>query len=240
MDLGNTFSDQSVEKIRRAIINQELRLANAERRLATFGTRRHQTVYIPSQPNTVEFRNNSGETVPYGSVMCISSTESGSKTNSVRYVITKPTTTLERVLLVCQSASGVANGANGEASWLFEGGFVAYDTGTPAIGESWGPKPSQWTLSKWRYGFTVTGTTQTINGVACISAIQQPVDEFRGKTDATHNKGSSGTVSVYDGNGTDTTINVSSVENIFANVATTKAVMCRWCGGKWQLVDGEC
>lgn len=236
----NSLSDDSINRLRHLIQQNDNRFRTLERRLATFGTRRHQTIYMPAKPSTVEFRNNSGETVPYGSVMCISSSEAGSQTNSVRYVITKPTTTLERVVLVCQSPSGVASGANGEASWLWDGGFVAYDTGTPAIGESWGPKPSQWTLSKWRYGFTVTGTSQTINGVACINAIQQPVDEFRGKTDAAHNKGSSGTVSIYDGNGTDTTINMSSVENLFANVATTKSVMCRWCAGKWQLVSAEC
>lgn len=239
-DIGNTLTDRSVEKLRRLVNNQALELANINNRLATFGTRRHQTVYIPSQSNVVEFRNNSGETVPFGSVMCISSTEAGSKTNSTRYVITKPTTALERVLLVCQSSSGVADGSNGEASWLFDGGFVAYDTGSPAIGESWGPKPSQWTLTKWRYGFTVTGTTQTINGVACVAAIQQPVNIFKGKTDAAHNKGSTGTISVYDGNGTDTTINVSSVGNDYANIATTKAVACSWIGGIWQLTSAEC
>jgi hypothetical protein len=73
-----------------------------------------------------------------------------------------------------------------------------------------------------------------------VWAKQEDVNEFIGKTDGTATKGSTVTVSIYDGNFTDTTDNMASVENKFATVASGKWVGVRWWGGKWNLTAAEC
>ena len=51
--------------------------------------------------------------------------------------------------------------------------LAAWDTGTPAVGETWGPKSGQWTLSKGQPGFTVVGvvdaTRNLMLAVPCCS-----------------------------------------------------------------------
>jgi hypothetical protein len=66
------------------------------------------------------------------------------------------------------------------------------------------------------------------------------VSEFYGQTDASHAKGATGTISIMDGNNSDTTDNMASVQNRYGNVATTKKVTVRCHGGVWQIVSAEC
>lgn len=64
-----------------------------------------------------------------------------------------------------------------------------------------------------------------------------------GKTDASHAKGASGTISVYEGatkgSETDTTRNVSAW-NRFADLDSGKWVWCVWNGSGYDLIAGEC
>ncbi len=63
-----------------------------------------------------------------------------------------------------------------------------------------------------------------------------------GKTDSSHNKGASGTVSVWGGaagSEADTTINITAY-NRFANVGSGKWVVCAYIRRDWYLISAEC
>lgn len=65
---------------------------------------------------------------------------------------------------------------------------------------------------------------------------------LKGKTDAAHNKGASGTVSIWSGtkgSETDTTENVTAW-NTFANIGSGKWVVVAWVDGGWELIAAEC
>jgi hypothetical protein len=116
--------------------------------------------------------------------------------------------------------------------------------GTPAFGEQWGPRTGTWLLKKNTGGFMVMGNVDATAGVVIVT--QQPWLRFHGVTDDAIAKDASGTVSIFYGTaaGTDSTVNMSSVYNSFADVAITKDVECVWegdvAGVKWRLVAAEC
>ena len=189
------------------------------------------------------FKNTASETAPRGAVMRITT---GSSYDDAYIAIAKPDTSFQRLYLVNvwndvpQDKFGIASFLTGE-QFSTKTHTVLYDTAnTPAYGESWGPQDGTWTLKKFRYGFTIMGGNTGTGATSRTIAVQHPVNHFYGQTDAAINKGSSGTVSVYDGANSDTSINVSSVENKFANVAISKKVSVTWEGGVWRLTSAEC
>lgn len=98
--------------------------------------------------------------------------------------------------------------------------LVAYDTGTPAAGETWGPKPGQWTLSKGYPGFRCVGVVDASNKI--MLAVREEPDWYLCKSDSSISKGSTGTVSIYTLSEADTTVNV-----------TAKALGAAITSGKW-------
>ncbi len=195
-----------------------------------------EVIAVPTATG-VPFRNDASATIPAYAVMRVTGSVTASGTEYV--TVAKPNTDFKRKYLV-NGSSQVLNGEYGVGTWLEEADWVLYDdTNTPAIGESWGPKNDSWKLNKWRYGFTIVGNPSG-GATDIVRAWQEEANEFIGKTDSTHNKNSTGTVSIYDGNLSDTTDNMSSVENKFANVSSGKWVQVRWNAGKWHLVAAEC
>lgn len=101
------------------------------------------------------FINNTAETIPACAIMAMASDPqiemAGSDIFQVIYKCSKPSTTFRQTAAVNSRAAVLA----GESGFCcFEGPvWIAYDSGTPARGEGWGPKPGQWTLSK---GFPCT------------------------------------------------------------------------------------
>lgn len=64
-----------------------------------------------------------------------------------------------------------------------------------------------------------------------------------GKTDASHSQGATGTVSVWTGtkgSESDSTANVTSVYNRFADVSSGSWVHVMWVNGGWSLTAAEC
>lgn len=59
------------------------------------------------------------------------------------------------------------------------------------------------------------------------------------KTDASHAKGATGTVSIYSSTSTDTTNNITAT-NIYADLETGKWAHARKVNGIWYLIAGEC
>ena len=134
------------------------------------------------------------------------------------------------------SASGNSTQINGEGTIGFAVAAL-YDSadGTPAFGESWGPRSGTWKLKKNTGGFRVldgyvTGRVDTTNSVVLVQSV--PMLSMIGKTDSLIYSGTSGTVSIYwssSGSGglADTTVNVIAY-NRFADVATGKWVSMTW------------
>ena len=186
----------------------------------------------------VRVRNGAGADIPPFAVMRV--TGATQDDGEIVYQVAKPNTTFYRWYLV-NGPIVLADGNDGWATFLGDGGYVQYDSAdTPALDQCWGPQNASWELKKYRYGFTIIGGNQTLGGYDLTVAVQSEVNGFIGKTDASHAKSATGTISVYDGNRVDTSINVSSVYNLFANVATTKYVDVEWRGGTWYLTAAEC
>lgn len=186
----------------------------------------------------IRVKNGSGETIPPFSVLRITSC---TFTNNEKvYTVAKPNTTFYRRYLVSGPfAIGSGSSDEGLAGYLSEGGPVQCDA-TPAIDESWGPKSGQWSLAKWRYGFTIDGGSTTFNSTTVALAVQHQVNLIYGQTQGAISKGNAGTIEVFDGNNTIITSTTVSATNRFANVADDKKVLCNWIGGTWLLSAAEC
>lgn len=125
-----------------------------------------------------------------------------------------------------------------------------YDSsdGSIAVGDRVGPRSGAYKLRKNTGGFRVVGTTmRTIDASSStILVIQQPMLHFVGKTDSTHAKSATGTISIYSGttlgSESDTTVNMTGVYNRFAAIGSGKWVKCAWneYGDNWELVAAEC
>jgi len=67
---------------------------------------------------------------------------------------------------------------------------------------------------------------------------------YLGKTDASHDQGAAGTISIYSGttkgSETDTTTNITGVYNRFSDLDSGKWVHVEWLNGGWELSSGEC
>lgn len=187
-------------------------------------------------PDVAYFRNDSGETIPaYGVILLGTPFMSN---GLIHYSANKPSTSFQRFYLV-NGPEDIADDKFGWGTWLTHPGKVLYDSGTPAAGESWGPKTGQWSLSKWRYGFTILGGNNTTD--LTTVAVQSPVTHVWGQTQGSIAKDATGTVEVFDGN--DTILNASttlSVKNKAVSVGDNKKVGARWEGGSWYLDWCEC
>jgi hypothetical protein len=226
--VGYVLNERQVDRIRHA-----LRLIEGQ---GTAGYQRKRPLFQKDH-NAVTFRNDYAGTIPaYG---CVRITGVTSSDDVQVFTVSRPDTSFARLYLV-NGPEDVAEDAFGWGTFLWHADWVLYDdANTPAFGESWGPQNGSFELAKWRYGFTIWGAP-TGGTTDRVMASQDWVNHFYGQTDAAITKGSSGTISVYDGNNADTSINVSSVENKFANVAITKKVGVSWQGGVWRLTSAEC
>lgn len=229
----NTFTDESIRRIAYAVFAEE---RDALRSLFGFPP------VQPDRPKWVQFRNTSGEEIPAYGVMRVTGAEL--KAGLPIITVAKPSTTFQRLYLVNgPQRVGSGSTARGIGTWLDdEPGYVLYESGTPAYGESWGPKASQWSLAKWRYGFTVVGGLAGTGSGIRVVAKQREVDVVYGQTNGTHTKGSSSTIDLYDGNNSAISSTSITATNRFATVATAtaKKVMCTWIGGTWISSAAEC
>lgn len=187
----------------------------------------------------VPFRNDSNETIPAFAVMRVTGVATGMSIPLV--TVAKPSSSFQRLYLV-NGPIPVAGGSKsrempGFGTWADQAGFVLYDdANTPAYGESWGPSDGSWEIKKWRYGFTILGGAAS----GIVGTIQHQVNHFWGQTQGALNKGSTGTIEIYDGNDADTTNTMAGVKNKYANVGDNKKVSVEWLGGSWYAKAAEC
>lgn len=227
----NTFSTDSMRKIARETFREE----RESRQLRQFPVQIQEW-----QNRKVAFRNTSGEAIPpYG---CMRVTGAELRAGLPLITVAKPDTTFHRLYLVNGPLRvGSDSNARGVGTWLEEAGYVLYESGTPAVDESWGPKASQWSLAKWRYGFTIVGATTGSGATARVLAKQEQVGEVYGLTAAAIALDTSGTINLYDGNNAIITSTTITATNRFVtSVAISKAVIATWIGGTWLLSAAKC
>lgn len=232
----NTFDDASMDKLKREFAQLERQASNLQSRLASFGVRRHEAVFAPNE--RVRFRNDHTSEVPAFAVMRV--TGATKLLGESVVTIARPNTSFNRLYLVNTETRVAANGT-GWGTWLFDAGRVLYESGTPAVGESWGPADGQWSLKKWRYGFTIIGNN-TASALTTV-AIQDWVNGFLCKSnEAFTASGDTGAVSVYDGNqaditGTDVSGCINRTSVAWDSGTWGKAT---WLGGNWFVEPWDC
>lgn len=193
-------------------------------------------------PKIVAFKNVSGETIPgYGVIRITAVTVTD---GIVLLSGDKPSTTFAKEYAVNCAADCAAD------SWgsCYRSGDVlaSYDTGTPANGEGWGPKPGQWTLSKGYPGFIVHGIVDATNKILLGSG--GTITTLLGKASGaiTARSGTTqgtGTMAIwYDNAGTltDTTMTVT-VKNLSATAVTASAyIQAKWIGNAFYVDYEDC
>lgn len=103
------------------------------------------------------FRNDSGETIPAGGIMRKTGTEIGPEGGLV-HVMNKPVTSaFDPPFYVNLGEEIVDDGYGWCATFEHEIGRAYHLSGTPAYGESWGPKGGQWELAQYYPGFIIEG-----------------------------------------------------------------------------------
>ena len=195
-----------------------------------------------AQMRWLEFRNDSSEVVPAFGILRIT----GSITHRRQTVlkVEQSNTHGSQFLHAVNGPQEVSASRYGLCTLDFPA-VARYDDGdgTPAFGEAWGPRNGGWKLRKSTSGFQVVGNPDTDASVVLVT--HSPMLSFVGQTDASINKGTSGTISIYAGplgSESDTTDNMSGVYNRFANVGSGKWVRCQWNHDRqqWELVSAEC
>lgn len=194
-------------------------------------------------PDWLEYRNDSAETVPPWGVLRITGV-TVPEPGRVVLLADKPTGYGCQHRALLNGPTAVAAGKYGVATrGMFSAALYETADGTPAAGERWGPRGGSWKLRKWTGGFAVVGVTRASAGLVLVQPV--PMVSLLGKTDAAHNRGTTGTVSIYAGplgGETDTLLDLTGVYNRMGDVPAGKWVRCAWNdqGNDWELVAAEC
>ncbi len=136
----------------------------------------------------VSVKNTSGEDCPAYGLLAIT----GAEIRGVRQILlgTKPSTTFYREYVV-NGPTAIKAGKTGDCYFAAGPQWIKYDTGTPANGEGWGPKPGQWTASKGFPGITVEGVKSASRTL--LLGTLSPIDTLLGKTTSAITGGTSTT-----------------------------------------------
>jgi hypothetical protein len=184
-------------------------------------------------------KNSSQEVIPPFAVMRVVS--SAIIDGEVVVTVAKPNTTfISEYLVNGPWAIGSGSSDEGLATDLSESGLVLFGTGTPAVGEEWGPEPSQWYLKKYRYGFRIKGSTYTFGDYTAVVGKQFAVCNFIGKADGNISAGSSGTLDLYDGNQADMSMTQAVTNRTGLQIDDTKWAKGTYMGSTAFAEPWEC
>ncbi len=192
----------------------------------------------------IPFRNDASEDIPAYACMRVT----GLDTTSPRrvYTVTKPDTTFGRLYLfngpvVCKY-SGSKRGT-AQAMPIIR---ASYDTGTPANGEGWGPKPSQWTLAK---SYPEVALVQGVDASRGFLVAQwHPIDILIGKLAGSLSQGGSATMNVWAGTANSEAVISSLTVTVYdwlmksgaTAIASGKKVVAKNINGNWYVIEAEC
>jgi hypothetical protein len=228
----NTLSDQAIAELRRD--HAKLKYDVAELRAAV---RMRSDATNPAQVGRL-FKNSTGETIPAFGVMAV--TDASRAIQEPYLKVAKPSTTFRRTYVV----NGDLAIADGSFGYCHERGTVQvlYDSGTPALGEGWGPKPGQWTLSKF-YPATATVAGITDSSARVMLAEWKQITEFWGKVNGNITHGGTGNISLWAGvfgSESDTGIDINGVGCPSGNMTLNDKANGGWMNGQPEIYPREC
>lgn len=142
----------------------------------------------------------------------------------------KPSSTFGRMYAV-NGDTAVPAGGTGQCC-MGVGCLALFDTGSPANGEGWGPKPGQWALSRdYPRIATIGGVYDSTKKIARVTL--GSIDSLFVKADSSIAKESTGTFSIWTrSGGTDTTINVTARATL--NFMETLFGVAEFINGEWH------
>jgi hypothetical protein len=204
-----------------------------------FGT----TISVNRKPLGIVYRNDyAGDVTPYGivAVKSIDVTNPGLP----MAVTDRPSSTFRQINLVNNDWT-IGEDKYGLAQ-LGPVVTFAYETGSPALGEGFGPKPSQFPAAENYPGIlTCIGIVDATEKWA-LGTWNPLIQEVFGQTQgAIAKNATNGTVEVYSGapgSGASiiTSMTITGVHNPWEDVADNKKVLVRWVNGLPTLVGKEC
>ncbi len=121
-------------------------------------------------------------------------------------LIERPSTTFNRDIIILgpEGCPGTDSESSPTGLATYTPDFVLYDSGTPANGDGWGPKPNQWSLSNgYPQCALCIGDFDSTNKI--MLATLQPIEKGLAKSNGTIANADSGTISIYAGAGAWTT-----------------------------------
>lgn len=131
---------------------------------------------LEQELSPIRVLNVSGEEIPPFGVMKATDAD---KQNGEPYVeVNKPDGSGSNYLLNGAFAIGIGATGWGSVAWSKRALFNDSE-GTPSIGDEWGPKSGQWSLSPTTSGFVFVGDITTNTGRVRLSSASTPRDELR-------------------------------------------------------------
>ena len=120
--------------------------------------------------------------------------------------------------------------------------FAAYDDEqSPLTGQKWGPKADSWELQYNAAGFMALGIGDGL--LVCVRVTAASIEQQMrlAKTNATHNKGSSGNVTIWSGTkGSESaTAETVSVYNRWGNLNSDVFVTIAYVDTGWEIINAD-
>lgn len=225
-----TFDLESIKRIARSVIRDEARIMNP----------------VPPSPGQIipagwnPFKNNFAGTIPSNSVIALTGSAQITGIEALELTGDQPSTTFTRRYAITggPDATQSQGGLCSQSGWL----LAKYDTGTPAQGESWGPKPGQFTLSKGFPGFCIEGIVDSTNKIALVTL--EPISCLKGKTTGAITALTSTTsYRFYCGTlGSESDMGFTTTPSAVSRVAISsgKWVLLTWVCDGWEMSPLEC
>lgn len=155
----------------------------------------------------IKVKNTTEEEIPPFSCLKFDGYQNDEGREAIR--VTKPDDGLAQMYL-CSGRFPIPVGSELGRAFFGVPCFGAFDTGTPAEGESWGPEPDSWKWHANRPGAFVIGEQDSTT----IRIVPWLITGGYAKADGTITAGSTGTISVWHGNfAGDTTVNITGAYN---------------------------
>lgn len=156
----------------------------------------------------------------------------------------KPSSTFGRMYAV-NGDTAVPAGGTGQCC-MGVGCLALFDTGSPANGEGWGPKPGQWALSRdYPRIATIGGVYDSTKKIARVTL--GSIDIVIGKLATTLNQGSTATFNVWSGAGGSESVISSMTITVRdwllpsgESIASGKKGIAQFINGAWYLTQAEC
>lgn len=187
-------------------------------------------------------KNTSGEVCPPFGLLAVTGSEMRGVTDKYPVLLgAKPSTTFYQEYVV-NGPTAIPAGGYGRATRGPGAIWIKYDTGTPANGEGWGPKPGQWTASKGFPGAVCEGI-QSTSKTRMLGTLA-PITVLLGKTTGAITANSASTsYQIWTGTlGSEANSGFTTVPSALSRVDidSGKFVKLTWHNNGWLMEPLEC